>query len=182
MGPLNGYTVIELAGIGPAPMGGMILADMGAEVVRIERIGAANPPAMKDVSFRGKKSVVLNLKSAEGVETLLCMVEKADILIDPYRPGVCEKLGIGPDICRQRNPGLIFARMTGWGQEGPLAGAGATLQPYPIRGATRCPAARGGHRCHARRPGFRGTENCAPQRDRCDRLKCRLKAGKERRI
>ena len=136
MGPLNGYTVIELAGIGPAPMGGMILADMGAEVVRIERAGAANPPEMKDVSFRGKKSVVLNLKSAEGVETLLCMVEKADILIDPYRPGVCEKLGIGPGICRQRNPGLIFARMTGWGQEGPLAGAaGHDINYISITGA-----------------------------------------------
>ena len=136
MGPLNGYTVIELAGIGPAPMGGMILADMGAEVVRIERAGAANPPEMKDVSFRGKKSVVLNLKSAEGVETLLCMVEKADVLIDPYRPGVCEKLGIGPGICRQRNPGLIFARMTGWGQEGPLAGAaGHDINYISITGA-----------------------------------------------
>jgi alpha-methylacyl-CoA racemase len=123
MGPLNGYTVIELAGIGPAPMGGMILADMGAEVIRIERPGAFSPVKMKDVSFRGKKSVALNLKDPGGLETLLRMIENADVLIDPYRPGVCEKLGLGPDVCLARNPRLVFARMTGWGQEGPLAGA-----------------------------------------------------------
>ncbi len=120
MGPLNGYTVIELAGIGPAPMGAMVLADMGAEVIRIDRAGV---PAMKDVSSRGKKSVVVNLKEPAGVETLLRMVENADVLIDPYRPGVCEKLGIGPDVCMARNPKLVFARMTGWGQDGPLANA-----------------------------------------------------------
>ena len=119
MGPLNGFTVIELAGIGPAPMGGMMLADMGAEVIRIDRAAGASHLVMKDVSARGKKSVVLNLKCADGIETLLRMVENADVLIDPYRPGVCEKLGIGPDICLERNPKLIFARMTGWGQEGP---------------------------------------------------------------
>ena len=110
MGPLNGYTVIELAGIGPAPMGGMMLADMGAEVIRIDRAGGM---VMKDVSTRGKKSVVVNLKDPNGLETLLRMVENADVLIDPYRPGVCEKLGIGPSVCLARNPKLIFARMTG---------------------------------------------------------------------
>jgi alpha-methylacyl-CoA racemase len=136
MGPLNGYTVIELSGIGPAPMAGMILADMGAEVIRIERPGAFSPPQSKDVSFRGKKSVVLNLKSAEGIETLLRMVENADVLIDPYRPGVCEKLGIGPDVCLERNPKLIFGRMTGWGQEGPLAmAAGHDINYISITGA-----------------------------------------------
>jgi len=136
MGPLNGYTVIELAGIGPAPMGGMILADMGAEVIRIERAGAFSPRASCDVSFRGKKSVVLNLKDPAGVETLLRMVENADVLIDPYRPGVCEKLGIGPDTCLQRNPKLVFARMTGWGQEGPLASAaGHDINYISITGA-----------------------------------------------
>lgn len=123
MGPLNGYTVIELAGIGPAPMGGMILADMGAEVIRVDRASGANPLTMKDVSSRGKKSVVINLKNEQGIETLLRMVENADAIIDPYRPGVCEKLGIGPDVCMQRNPRLVFARMTGWGQDGPLANA-----------------------------------------------------------
>ncbi|HEY7776681.1 MAG TPA: CaiB/BaiF CoA-transferase family protein [Kineobactrum sp.] len=136
MGPLNGFTVIELAGIGPAPMGGMILADMGAEVIRIERATAADPRQMRDVSARGKKSVVLNLKQPQGVETLLRMVENADVLIDPYRPGVCEKLGIGPDVCLGRNPRLVFARMTGWGQEGPLAhAAGHDINYISLTGA-----------------------------------------------
>lgn len=136
MGPLNGFTVIELAGIGPAPMGGMILADMGAEVIRIERATAADPRQMRDVSARGKKSVVLNLKQPQGVETLLRMIENADVLIDPYRPGVCEKLGIGPDVCLGRNPRLVFARMTGWGQEGPLAqAAGHDINYISLTGA-----------------------------------------------
>lgn len=136
MGPLNGFTVIELAGIGPAPMGGMILADMGAEVIRVERAGGADLRQMKDVSGRGKKSVVLNLKSEEGVETLLRMVENADVLIDPYRPGVCEKLGVGPEVCLKRNPRLVFARMTGWGQEGPLAqAAGHDINYISLTGA-----------------------------------------------
>ena len=133
MGPLNGYTVIELGGIGPAPMGGMMLADMGAEVIRIDRAGAM---VMKDVSTRGKKSVVVNLKDPNGLETLLRMVENADVLIDPYRPGVCEKLGIGPAACLARNPKLIFARMTGWGQDGPLAqSAGHDINYISITGA-----------------------------------------------
>jgi alpha-methylacyl-CoA racemase len=136
MGPLNGYTVLELAGIGPAPMGGMILADMGAEVIRIDRASGANALVMKDVSSRGKKSVVLNLKDPAGIETLLRMVENADAIIDPYRPGVCEKLGIGPDVCLARNPKLVFARMTGWGQEGPLASAaGHDINYIAITGA-----------------------------------------------
>ena len=136
MGPLNGYTVIELSGIGPAPMAGMILADMGAELIRIERAGAWNPLKSKDVSFRGKKSVVLNLKHPQGVDTLLRMVENADVLIDPYRPGVCEKLGIGPEVCLERNPKLIFGRMTGWGQEGPLAkAAGHDINYISLTGA-----------------------------------------------
>ena len=136
MGPLNGYTVIELAGIGPAPMGGMILADMGAEVIRIDRVGGADPKLAEIVSGRGKKSVILNLKDPAGVETLLRMVENADVIIDPYRPGVCEKLGIGPEQCMERNPRLVFARMTGWGQEGPLAhAAGHDINYISITGA-----------------------------------------------
>ena len=136
MGPVNGYTVLELAGIGPAPMGGMMLADMGAEVIRIDRASGANALVMKDVSARGKKSVVLNLKEADGIETLLRMVENADVIIDPFRPGVCEKLGIGPDVCLARNPKLVFARMTGWGQEGPLAhAAGHDINYIAITGA-----------------------------------------------
>ena len=136
MGPLHGYTVIELAGIGPAPMGGMLLADMGAEVIRIERASGASALVMKDVSARGKKSVVINLKDPAGLETLLRMVENADVLIDPYRPGVCEKLGIGPQVCLARNPRLVFARMTGWGQDGPLAqSAGHDINYISITGA-----------------------------------------------
>lgn len=136
MGPLNGYTVLELAGIGPAPMGGMILADMGAEVIRIDRAGIPPEMHMKDVSTRGKKSVALNLKDPAGVETLLRMVENADVIIDPFRPGVCEKLGIGPEVCLQRNSRIIFARMTGWGQEGPLAqAAGHDINYISITGA-----------------------------------------------
>ena len=136
MGPLNGYTVIELAGIGPAPMAGMMLADMGAELIRIERAGGSGSLMTKDVSARGKKSVALNLKDPHGVEALLRMIENADVLIDPYRPGVCEKLGIGPDICLARNPKLVFGRMTGWGQDGPLAqAAGHDINYIAITGA-----------------------------------------------
>ena len=142
MGPLHGYTVIELAGIGPAPMGGMMLADMGAEVIRIDR--AAGASGLKDVSARGKKSVVLNLKDPGGLETLLRMVENADVLIDPFRPGVCEKLGVGPDVCMARNPKLVFARMTGWGQEGPLAqSAGHDINYISITGALYAMGRRG---------------------------------------
>ena len=136
MGPLNGYTILELGGIGPAPMGGMMLADMGAEVIRIDRKGGADPKLMKDVSARGKKSVVVNLKAPEGVDTFLRMVENADVVIDPFRPGVCEKLGIGPDVCLARNPKVIFARMTGWGQTGPLAlAAGHDINYISLTGA-----------------------------------------------
>jgi alpha-methylacyl-CoA racemase len=144
MGPLNGYTVIELAGIGPAPMGGMILADMGAELIRIDRAGGPDPRLMEQVSGRGKKSVVLNLKDPAGVETLLRMVENADVIIDPFRPGVCEKLGIGPDTCLARNPKLVFARMTGWGQDGPLAkAAGHDINYISITGALHAMGAKG---------------------------------------
>jgi alpha-methylacyl-CoA racemase len=136
MGPLNGYTIIELAGIGPAPMGGMMLADMGAEVIRIDRAGAADPRVTERVSGRGKKSVVINLKDAQGVDALLRMVENADVIIDPFRPGVCEKLGIGPGECLARNPRLVFARMTGWGQDGPLAqAAGHDINYIALTGA-----------------------------------------------
>ena len=145
MGPLNGFTVIELAGIGPAPMAGMLLADQGAELIRIDRAASDTPPALTRISGRGKKSVVLNLKQAGGVETLLRMLENADVLIDPYRPGVCEKLGIGPQACWQRNPRLVFARMTGWGQDGPLArAAGHDINYIALSGALFANGERGG--------------------------------------
>lgn len=123
MGPLQGFTIIELAGIGPGPMAGMMFADMGAEVIRVERTNKLDAMQLKDPSHRGKKSIVLNLKAPEGRETLLKLLEKADALIEGYRPGVTEKMGLGPDDCFARNPKLIYGRMTGWGQDGPLAQA-----------------------------------------------------------
>ena len=144
MGALRGYKVIELAGIGPAPMGGMILADMGAEVIRIERPGAADPKVAEPISGRNKKSVVLDLKQDAGKAALMALIEQADALIDPYRPGVCEKLGFGPDACFARNPRLVFARMTGWGQTGPLAqAAGHDLNYIAITGALHAIGRRG---------------------------------------
>ena len=144
MGALSGYKVIELAGIGPAPMGGMILADMGAEVIRIERPGAADPKVAEPISGRNKKSVVLDLKQDAGKAALMSLIEQADALIDPYRPGVCEKLGFGPDECFARNPRLVFARMTGWGQTGPLAqAAGHDLNYIAITGALHAIGRRG---------------------------------------
>ena len=122
MGTLNGYKIIELAGIGPGPMAGMMLADMGAEVIRIER--PDNPSSRTlDISYRGKKSVAINLKNPEGLAITLKLIGESDVLIDPFRPGVCEKLGIGPEVCLGIRPELIYGRITGWGQNGPLAQA-----------------------------------------------------------
>jgi len=125
MGPLQGVKIIEVAGIGPGPYGAMMLADMGADVVRVDRAGqvsGGNPDAPpSDVLNRGRRSVGVDLKSPEGVETLLRLVESADGLIEGFRPGVAERLGFGPDVCLERNPRLVYARMTGWGQDGPYA-------------------------------------------------------------
>jgi alpha-methylacyl-CoA racemase len=136
VGPLHGVKVVELAGLGPAPMTGMMLADMGAEVIRIER-GTRLPDLQRhDVSFRGKRSVALNLKDRRGVEVLLRLVESADILLEGFRPGVAERLGVGPEDCRERNPRLVYGRMTGWGQEGPLAqAAGHDINYVALAGA-----------------------------------------------
>ncbi|HLS79917.1 MAG TPA: CaiB/BaiF CoA-transferase family protein [Steroidobacter sp.] len=123
MGPLRGFKVIELAGIGPCPMAGMMLADLGAEVIRIERSVHTQPELRRDVSFRGKKSVAIDLKKPAGVQVLLRLIEGAEALIEGYRPGVMERLGLGPDVCLERNPKLVYGRMTGWGQDGPLAQA-----------------------------------------------------------
>jgi alpha-methylacyl-CoA racemase len=122
----------------------MMLADMGAEVIRIERPGAMDPKLAEPISGRNKKSVVLDLKQPAGLEALMKLIERADALIDPYRPGVCEKLGIGPEVCRARNPKLVFARMTGWGQEGPLSqAAGHDLNYIAITGALHAIGRRG---------------------------------------
>jgi alpha-methylacyl-CoA racemase len=122
MGPLHGYRIIELAGIGPGPFCGMMLSDMGAEVIRVDRLspGAAAP---KDVLARNRRSIAVDLKSPQGVETVLKLVETADALFEGFRPGVTERLGLGPDDCRARNEKLVYGRMTGWGQDGPLASA-----------------------------------------------------------
>lgn len=118
-GPLTGLRVVEMAGLGPAPLAGQLLADLGAEVVLIARkSGPENPTAIND---RGKLSVALNLKTPEGVEAAMALIARADVLIEGFRPGVMERMGLGPAPCAAVNPGLVFARMTGWGQEGPLA-------------------------------------------------------------
>jgi alpha-methylacyl-CoA racemase len=136
MSTLKGFTVIEMAGIGPGPMAGMMFADMGANVIRVERGTVRDFAALKDASFRGKKCIILDLKQPEGKETLLKMVEQADVLIEGYRPGVAESLGIGPDVCLARNPKLVYGRMTGWGQDGPLAkAAGHDINYISLTGA-----------------------------------------------
>jgi alpha-methylacyl-CoA racemase len=120
-GPLNGVKIIEIAGLGAAPYGCMMLADMGAEVVRVDRIGGdPNTPEVSPL-LRNRRSVALDLKQSAGRELVLAMVQKADILIEAFRPGVAERLGIGPDDCLARNARLVYGRMTGWGQTGPLA-------------------------------------------------------------
>lgn len=127
MGPLEGYRVIELAGIGPGPMCAMLLSDMGAEVLRVDRpaesgLGVQTPSEFALLN-RGRRSVAIDLKQKEGVELVLKLVERADALIEGFRPGVAERLGLGPKECLGRNPKLVYGRMTGWGQEGPLAQA-----------------------------------------------------------
>ena len=125
MGPLAGVKIIEIKGIGPGPFAGMLLADMGAEVIVVERSsksgGTIALPAAMDCNSRGKKSIALNLKTAAGAEALLRLVESAHILFEGFRPGVAERLGFGPEHCHARNPRLVYGRITGWGQTGPLA-------------------------------------------------------------
>jgi len=140
MGPLQGVKVLELAGLGPGPFCGMMLADMGADVVRVDRAsGDANVidiPSRFDIPSRNKRSIAIDLKSPAGVEMVLRLVETADVLIEPYRPGVAERLGIGPDVCAARNPKLVYGRVTGWGQTGPLSRAvGHDLNYVALSGA-----------------------------------------------
>ena len=124
-GPLTGYRIIEVAGIGPGPFAAMMLADMGAEVIRVDRVQSVREPRPEgpslDVSNRGRRSIALDLKNPDGAEALLKLVEHADALLEGFRPGVMERLGVGPDVCAARNPKLVFGRMTGWGQDGPYA-------------------------------------------------------------
>jgi alpha-methylacyl-CoA racemase len=139
-GPLSGYRIIELAGIGPGPFAAMLLADHGAEVLRVERAQSVRGPApaepASDISLRGRRNIAIDLKQPDGAATLLDLVGAADALIEGFRPGVMERLGVGPDECLARNPKLVYGRMTGWGQEGPYAAwAGHDINYISLAGA-----------------------------------------------
>ena len=141
MGPLQGIKVVEFAGIGPGPFCGMLLSDMGAEVVRVERLGVGGAldalfPPERDVLARGRRSIAIDLKHPAGLEAALALAARADVLIEGFRPGVMERLGLGPDECLARNPRLVYGRMTGWGQTGPLAhAAGHDIDYIALSGA-----------------------------------------------
>ncbi len=138
-GPLSGVKIVELAGIGPGPFAAMLLSDMGADILhvdRVESVARGFDPGGAPIMDRGRRSVGVDLKHPDGVETVLRLVEVADALIEPFRPGVVERLGLGPDVCLARNPRLVFGRMTGWGQEGPLAqAAGHDINYISLAGA-----------------------------------------------
>ena len=138
-GPMAGLKVVELAGLGPAPFAAMFLADQGADVVRVERSGAGFTMPIDprlDTLQRGKRMIDADLKDPDGLATVLALVEKADVLIEGYRPGVTERLGLGPEDCWARNPKLVYGRMTGWGQDGPYAAwAGHDINYISLAGA-----------------------------------------------
>ena len=139
-GPLQGIRVIELVGQGPGPYGAMVLADLGADVIAVERPEVAarvnRDRLATNPMMRGKRSIALDLKSPTDIATLLDLTDRADAFIDPFRPGVCERLGIGPDVVCERNPRMIYGRMTGWGQDGPLAHtAGHDIDYISLSGA-----------------------------------------------
>ncbi|MCI0996500.1 CaiB/BaiF CoA transferase family protein [Pseudomonas corrugata] len=121
MGPLKGIRIIEIAGLGAAPYAAMMLADLGAEVLRVDRVGGNADTPLTSPLLRNRSSIMVDLKKKEGVEVVLALCEKADAIIEAFRPGVAERLGIGPQDCLARNSRLVYGRMTGWGQEGPLA-------------------------------------------------------------
>lgn len=145
MGPLAGYRIIEFAGLGPAPFCAMLFADMGAEVICIQRRSAmAGEAAPLQISERGKKSIALNLKHPQALELVLQLIDSADALIEGFRPGVMERLGLGPEPCLERNPKLVYGRMTGWGQTGPLAmSAGHDINYISLSGALHSIGRRG---------------------------------------
>jgi alpha-methylacyl-CoA racemase len=134
MGPLSGIRIVEIAGIGPGPFCGMMLADMGAEVLRVERQGTMSDP--RDPLQRNRRRTALDLKNPQEVETLLSILEHADAVFEGYRPGVAERLGFAPEVCLRRNPRLVYGRMTGWGQQGPLSSsAGHDINYIALSGA-----------------------------------------------
>ncbi|AFT72476.1 CoA-transferase family III family protein 12 [Alloalcanivorax dieselolei B5] len=136
-GPLKGLKIIEMVGIGPGPFCSMMFADMGAEVIRIDRPGRGEPGSARfDVLARGRRSLALDLKKPGAADLVLDLVEQADVLIEGFRPGVMEKMGLGPEVCLRRRPSLVFGRMTGWGQFGPLSSAaGHDLNYIALTGA-----------------------------------------------
>jgi alpha-methylacyl-CoA racemase len=138
-GPLSGVRVVEIAALGPAPYTSMLLADMGADVLRVDRpVSTLKGDPGKAVLNRGRRSVVVDLKTAKGVDLALRLIDRADVLVEGFRPGVMERIGLGPDTCLDRNPGLVYARMTGWGQYGPLsATAGHDLNYLALSGGLR---------------------------------------------
>ena len=147
-GPLEGVRVVELAGLGALPYGSLRLADMGADVVRVERAAEvpANPvPKPRSTWDRGRRSIAVDLKHPDGVETVLALAEQADVFLESFRPGVVERLGVGPDAVMARNPRLVYGRLTGWGQTGPLAPtAGHSLNYESITGLIRAIGPEGG--------------------------------------
>jgi alpha-methylacyl-CoA racemase len=139
-GPLTGLRVLELAGLAPAPFACTVLSDLGAEVLRIDRAAVVRPPGgaarVSDPLTRGRRSVGVDLKHPDGAAAVLRLVERADVLVEGFRPGVCERLGLGPDVCLERNPRLVYARMTGYGQHGPMAErAGHDINYLALSGA-----------------------------------------------
>ena len=138
MGPLEGIRVLEMAGIGPGPFCGMLLSDLGAEVTRVDRVspGGGLPAPLGELSGRGRRSIAVDLKQPGGVAIVLDLVAKSDVFIEGFRPGVAERLGLGPEVCRERNPRLVYGRITGWGQDGPLAArAGHDINYVGLSGA-----------------------------------------------
>ncbi len=149
MGPLSGLRIVEMAGIGPGPMCAMLLADLGADVIRIDRLQDSRLGMVKEARYdllkRGRRSAAVNLKTPKGVETVLKLIDQADALVEGFRPGVMERLGLGPDVCFKRNPKLVFGRITGWGQDGPLAlAAGHDMNYIALTGALHSIGSKGG--------------------------------------
>src|SRR6266852_9923115 len=141
-GPLTSLRVVEFSGIGPGPLVGQLLADLGADVVTVDRRSAKSDPA--DVNRRNKRSAALDLRKAEGLAAVRCMLAGADVLIEGFRPAVMERLGLGPDACLRANPRLVYGRMTGWGQDGPLAlAAGHDINYIALTGALHSIGRRG---------------------------------------
>ena len=136
MGPLTGIKVIEMAAIGPVPFCAMMLSDMGAEVIRIDRLSQKGSGSSANVLYRGRKSVAFDLKNSIALDSTLRLSDQADVILEGFRPGVMERLGLGPEVCLERNPKLIYGRMTGWGQSGPLShAAGHDINYISIAGA-----------------------------------------------